>query len=80
MISYRNLNLHTLNTPEYSHVKLLLYWPIYGLAFLTLERLLPAWNIMSFNVRWIITFPSVKLFLSHMNSGLSFSSAWRSMG
>ena len=41
MISYRNLNLHTLNTPEYSHVKLLLYWPVYGLAFLTLERLLP---------------------------------------
>lgn len=49
MISYRNLNLHTLNTPEYSHVKLLFYWPIYGLAFLTLERLLPG---MEYHAVW----------------------------
>ncbi len=31
-------------TPEFSHVRLLLYWPIFGLLFLFLERLQPQRN------------------------------------
>lgn len=40
-VDYRRLNLHTLNTAEFSHVKLLLYWPVFGLLFLYLERFQP---------------------------------------
>lgn len=38
MIDYRNFRFSKLNTPEFKHVKLLLYWPVYGLVFLLLER------------------------------------------
>lgn len=41
MIDYRSFRLSKLNTPEFSHLKLLLYWPFYGLCFLLLERFLP---------------------------------------
>lgn len=41
MTDYRKFRFSKLNTPEFSHLKLLLFWPIYGLAFLTLERLWP---------------------------------------
>lgn len=34
----RNFRLSRLNTPEYSHIKLLLYWPLYGLMFFFVER------------------------------------------
>lgn len=40
MPNYREFKLSKLNTPEFSHVKLLLYWPLYGIAFLILERFL----------------------------------------
>ena len=40
MTDYRRFRLSKLNDPEFSHLKLLLYWPIYGLVFLTLERFL----------------------------------------
>ena len=33
---YRQFRLRKLNTPEFSHIKLLLFWPVFGLAFLTL--------------------------------------------
>ena len=35
---YRKLRLSNLNSPEFRHVKLLLYWPVYGLLFLFVER------------------------------------------
>ncbi len=35
---YRNFRLSKINEPEFRHVKLLLYWPLYGLAFLFVER------------------------------------------
>ena len=35
---YRQFRLRKLNTPEFSHIKLLLFWPVFGLAFLALER------------------------------------------
>ena len=38
MIDYRSFTLKKLNTPEFSHLKLLLFWPFYGLAFLSWER------------------------------------------
>ncbi len=41
MIDYRSFRLSKLNTPEFSHLKLLLFWPFYGLCFLLLERFLP---------------------------------------
>lgn len=37
-VDYKNFNIKNLNTPEFSHLKLLLYWPLYGLFFMTLER------------------------------------------
>ena len=40
MTDYRQFRLSKLNDPTFSHLKLLLYWPIYGLVFLTLERFL----------------------------------------
>lgn len=39
MIDYRNFCLRKRNAPEYRHLKLLLYWPVFGLLFLTVERL-----------------------------------------
>lgn len=38
MVDYRNFRLSKIITPEYSHLKLLLYWPCFGLVFLLLER------------------------------------------
>lgn len=40
MIDYRGFRLSKLNTPEFSHLKYLLFWPIYGLVFMVLERFL----------------------------------------
>lgn len=39
MVDYREFRFSKLNTPEFSHLKLLLYWPVFGLFFLTVERL-----------------------------------------
>lgn len=38
---YRDLRPRTLKTSKYKHLFLLLYWPIYGLAFMTVERFWP---------------------------------------
>lgn len=39
VVDYRQFRFNKLNSPEFSHLKYLLYWPIYGLLFLTVERL-----------------------------------------
>lgn len=39
MVDYRRFRFRKLNTPEFAHLKYLIYWPIYGLLFLTVERL-----------------------------------------
>lgn len=39
IVDYRAFRLNKINTPEFSHLKYLLYWPVYGLLFLTIERL-----------------------------------------
>lgn len=38
VVDYRKLRLNNLNTDEFKHLKLLLYWPIFGLLFLFVER------------------------------------------
>ncbi len=38
VVDYRQLRLNKLNTPQYRHLLLLLYWPVYGLLFLYVER------------------------------------------
>lgn len=40
MVDYRAFRLHKLNTPAFSHLKLLLFWPIFGLCFAGVERFL----------------------------------------
>lgn len=41
MVDYRRLRLSNLTSPEFSHVLLLLFWPLFGIAFSTLELLRP---------------------------------------
>lgn len=36
---YRRFRLDRLNTPEFKHLKYLLFWPVYGFFFLLVERL-----------------------------------------
>lgn len=38
---YRDLRFSNLRSRKYNHLLLALYWPVYGLIFLTLERILP---------------------------------------
>lgn len=40
MVNYKELSPSNITSPEFRHLLLLLYWPFYGLAFLTLERFL----------------------------------------
>lgn len=35
---YRKFRFSKLNTPEFSHLKYLIFWPIYGIVFSVLER------------------------------------------
>ncbi len=37
-VDYRKLRLSNLTSPRYRHLFLLLYWPVYGLMFLFVER------------------------------------------
>ena len=37
-IDYRKLRLNNLSSDEYKHLKLLLFWPVFGLLFLFVER------------------------------------------
>ncbi|WP_180963133.1 phosphatidic acid phosphatase [Massilicoli timonensis] len=38
-VDYRHFKFSKLNTPEYRHLILLLYWPAFGLLFMVVERL-----------------------------------------
>lgn len=44
VVDYRKLRFHNINSDEYKHLKLLLYWPLYGLLFLFVERFYPVEN------------------------------------
>jgi len=39
MVDYSTFRLKKLDSPEFRHLKYLLYWPVFGLAFFILERL-----------------------------------------
>lgn len=39
IVNYRKFRLNKLNTPEFEHLKYLVFWPMYGLMFMTVERL-----------------------------------------
>lgn len=39
IVDYRKFRFNKLNTPEFEHLKYLLYWPAYGFLFLMVERL-----------------------------------------
>lgn len=38
-VDYRNFRLRSLSDTEYKHLKLLLYWPLFGFLFLFVERI-----------------------------------------
>lgn len=40
MTDYRKFRLSRLNDPEFSHLKLLVFWPLFGLLFMIEERVL----------------------------------------
>lgn len=42
VVDYRRLRLNNLTSPAFRHLLWLLYWPLYLLAFLLIERLCPA--------------------------------------
>ena len=39
IVDYRKFRFSKLNTSEFEHLKYLAYWPVFGLLFLTVERL-----------------------------------------
>ncbi len=49
MIDYRTFRLNKLNTDEFRHLKLLLYWPVQGLLFLFVERF---YQVKSYHVMY----------------------------
>ena len=46
-MDYRNFRLSKLNTDEFRHVKLLLFWPLFGIMFSFVERF---YNVGSYYV------------------------------
>ncbi len=38
IVDYRNLRINTLSSDEFKHLKRLLFWPVFGLLFLFVER------------------------------------------
>ena len=40
-VDYRKFRFSKLSTPEFSHVWLLLFWPVFGLGFSYVERFYP---------------------------------------
>ena len=39
IVDYRGFRFNKLNTPEFEHLNYLIFWPIFGMMFLTVERL-----------------------------------------
>ncbi len=42
VVNYRHFRLNKLNQPEYSHLRLLMAWPLYFAAYFLTENLIPA--------------------------------------
>ena len=72
LIDYRQFRLSRLNTPQFRHLKLLLFWPIFSLVFCYLENYRPAVYYAPMRaVRWIIGSPSASGSSSPTRSGFS---------
>ena len=54
-MDYRNFRLSKINTDEFRHVKLLIFWPLFGMMFSFVERF---YNVSSYYVCLLYTSPS----------------------
>jgi len=63
MVDYRRFRLSRLNTPEFSHLKYLAYWPVFGLFFLTVERLWVRESYHPMHCAWDDAIPFCEYFL-----------------
>lgn len=63
VVDYRSFRLRKLNSPEFSHVKLLLFWPLFGLCFLYVERFYPVSRYISMHCALDDLIPFCELFL-----------------
>ncbi|MBQ2726343.1 MAG: phosphatidic acid phosphatase, partial [Clostridia bacterium] len=41
VVDYWQFRFHKLNAPEFSHLKYLLFWPVFGILFWTFELFRP---------------------------------------
>ena len=71
-VDYRKFRLKYLNTPEFSHVKLLLFWPVFGLLFAFVERVGVSNVYTPFTSPWMTISPSVSGLLFRISSGSCF--------
>ena len=66
-MDYRNFRLSKLNTDEFRHVKLLLFWPLFGIMFSFVERF---YNVGSYYVMHLtMLYHSANGFLYHICFG-----------
>lgn len=63
VVDYRKLRLHNLNSTEFKHLKLLLYWPVYGLLFLFVERFYSVQNYFVMHCSWDDKIPFCEFFV-----------------
>lgn len=63
MTDYRTFRLSKINEAEFCHLKLLLFWPIFGMLFWFLERFYPARQYYVMYSRWDDLIPFCELFL-----------------
>lgn len=63
MLDYRNFRFSKLNTPEFSHLKALIFWPVFGLFFLTVERLWIRTSYFPVYCAWDDAIPFCEYFL-----------------
>ena len=74
-VDYRQFRFSKLNTPEFSHVWLLLYWPLFGLGFSYVERFYPVAHYIEMHCALDDLIPFNEWFLIPYMFWLSTSSA-----
>lgn len=63
IVDYRKFRLNKLNTPEFEHLKYLFYWPVFGLLFMTVERLWIRQSYYPMHCSWDDDVPFCEIFL-----------------
>lgn len=63
-IDYRNVNLKNITSPEYRHILLLGYWPLFGFLFWFMERIMPVsgYHVMYHPLDSLIPFCEIFVF------------------